>query len=861
MKVNKKIIYISILGLLLLIGTSYAIWQLNFTQESLNTLSVACFSITYSEQDNISLLNTYPMLDSEGSSLTPYQVTIKNNCNEYGAYQVNLEVLNTTTLDSGMVKVMFDDGTPKLLTDYTAVEKTLSNASSAYKMTTGFLHPNEEKTYALRLWVDENVTLEDHVEGKKFASKITIVNTYKSGNQVSQEECEAEYGEGASICRIISQTDPDNDKCLKVDENGMIINPYSTMSDEETPIVCTMEDDYGTSYYLRGNHQDNNVKFANMCWKLIRITGTGGYKLIYNGDLDANGKCTTTSGNHTRFTGQTLSLSGNKVYGTSYTKEGSVYTLTGTSTMNFSTDSASILGKYTCGNTSTSCVNPYYVVSKEDNTTGYVLKIGLWSNYIEIGTSTFNYNNNSPSYVGYMYNDVYARFMKLMSNYGPIILLSQQSDSSNFYYGDTISYSGGQYYITNQDGSNVAQLSWAENYANNLVGKYTCRGTSKYNSTAIRCTTAYKVLDTTTTANYMIAEYLSGGRLAIGTIKLSNDFTDNGDGTYSLKEPIIEKSAMEWYNGYSSFNNYYVCHDYNQTTCNKLYKITSASSTSLDGGIGVFNNYYYGESFNYTEGAEMPYTLTNAEQLWDISDSNNKTKLNTHHYTCFNASDNTCAEMYYIYYLSSSTLYYIKLNGNETISGALNKMVGNNDINVKNSTIKGAIDWWYEQNIKDTEFEDYLEDTIFCNDRTIADLGGWSETGNISNDSSSYLKFNSYNGNYSLKCPNKRDAFTVSDSTKGNSALTYPIGLLTTAEHSLTGNDTANKTGEWYWSSSPCFFNTFSAYERGVLASGSWGDDYFVYSSQGVRPSISLKPGTKFVAGTDGTASNPYEVE
>ena len=29
----------------------------------------------------------------------------------------------------------------------------------------------------------------------------------------------------------------------------------------------------------------------------------------------------------------------------------------------------------------------------------------------------------------------------------------------------------------------------------------------------------------------------------------------------------------------------------------------------------------------------------------------------------------------------------------------------------------------------------------------------------------------------------------------------------------------------------------------------------------GVRPSISLKPGTKFVAGGNGTASNPYEVE
>ena len=228
-----------------------------------------------------------------------------------------------------------------------------------------------------------------------------------------------------------------------------------------------------------------------------------------------------------------------------------------------------------------------------------------------------------------MYNDVYAYQSKTMTSTGASILSSQSSSSSNFYYGDTISYSGGQYYITNQDGSNVTQLNWADNYTS-LPGKYTCRSTSKYNDTTISCTMAYKVLDTTTKANYMIAEFLSGGRTSVGTIKLSNGYTDNGDGTYTLNSPISEKSAMEWYNEYSSFNNYYVCEDYNQTTCNKLYKITSASQTSIGGEIGVFNNYYYGESFTYNNGT---YTLNNTVRFWDISDSTNKTSLNTHHYT------------------------------------------------------------------------------------------------------------------------------------------------------------------------------------------------------------------------------------
>ena len=845
---KKRVTYLLILGILLVVGTSFAYWMLNFTQTNSNIISSACFSISYTDQDDINLERAYPILDSEGATLTPYQFTITNNCATYGSYQVNLEVLNTTTLNSNFVKAMFNEGTPKLVSNYTPVTKTLDNATTAYKLTQGFLNPNESITYTLRLWIDENVTMEDNISNKTFASKVTIASTYKNTAPTSQEECEMTYGEGATICNIIASAYPTNSKCLKVNEDGSIKNPYSTT---EEPIICTMEDDYGTSYYLRGNHQDNNVKFANMCWKLVRVTGTGGLKLIYNGDLDANGTCTTTSGNHTGFTGQTLSLSGNKVYGTSYSKEGSTYTLSDTSTMNFSTDSASIIGKYTCGNTNTSCANPYYVVSKEDATTAYVLKMGVSTNYAQIGTSAFNSSVDSPSYVGYMYNDVYAHQSKTMTM-STTILSSQSSSSSNFYYGDTISYSGGEYYITNQDGSNVQQLSWADNYTS-LPGKYTCRSTSKYNDTTIRCDIAYKVLDTTTKANYMIAEYLRGGRTSVGTIKLSNGYTDNGDGTYTLNSPVTEKSAMEWYNGYSSFNNYYVCEDYNQTTCNKLYKITSVSQTYIGGEIGVFNNYYYGESFTYNNGT---YTLNNTVQFFDINDSSNKTSLNTHHYTCFNATGNTCSEMYYIYYLSGTTPYYIKLNGNETGPDALNKIVNNNDINVKDSTIKKFIDGWYAMNLKGTEYESKLEDTVFCNDRTISDLGGWSETGTLG-----MLKFNAYNNKYYLKCPNKRDAFTVSDTEKGNSALTYPVGLLTTAEHSLIGNYTVSKTNVWYWASAPYYFYDLSAGGGSVSSDGNWGNNNNVGSTGGARPAVSIQPGTTFKSGGDGSASNPYEVD
>ncbi|MCI8567756.1 MAG: VWA domain-containing protein [Bacilli bacterium] len=42
-------------------------------------------------------------------------------------------------------------------------------------------------------------------------------------------------------------------------------------------------------HYFRGEVTNNNVKFANFCWKIVRTTKTGGVKLVYNGFPNSNG--------------------------------------------------------------------------------------------------------------------------------------------------------------------------------------------------------------------------------------------------------------------------------------------------------------------------------------------------------------------------------------------------------------------------------------------------------------------------------------------------------------------------------------------------------------------------------------------
>jgi hypothetical protein len=118
----------------------------------------------------------------------------------------------------------------------------------------------------------------------------------------------------------------------------------------------------------------------------------------------------------------------------------------------------------------------------------------------------------------------------------------------------------------------------------------------------------------------------------------------------------------------------------------------------------------------------------------------------------------------------------------------------------------------------------------------------------------------------SVECSNEnRDGFTVSTSSGGNGKLTYPVGLLTADEVMLAGgrnNSNSNYylyTGQWYWTLSPSAF--YDSYAYGFLVtSNGYLSTYDVNRSYGVRPSVSLAPGTKTSEGI-GTIDDPYVVE
>ena len=176
---KKNIVFISIsLGLIMLlgIGVSYSLWNISVSQDTTNLAESKCFDLSISNQENnISLDNAYPISNDKGKSLTPFTFTVTNTCDITTEYSVNLEVLNTSTLSSKFIDVMFV-GNIILLSSYDTTDKVNTSSIESRKLTTGILKSKESRDYSLRLWIDYNTTLEDlNNEIKSFKSKIVVV--------------------------------------------------------------------------------------------------------------------------------------------------------------------------------------------------------------------------------------------------------------------------------------------------------------------------------------------------------------------------------------------------------------------------------------------------------------------------------------------------------------------------------------------------------------------------------------------------------------------------------------------------------------------------------------------------------------
>ena len=421
---NKKILLIA-LGILLslsfLVGVSYAYYMVTASQTNKNRLASSCISISLTnEKNDITLNNAYPITDSEGKKLTPYQFTITNTCDIFISYNVNLEMLEGTDLSTDYIKTMINSEAPAVLSILDSASTTIDKSTESRTLAQGSLGSGDSVDYALRLWMDENTPLNENTQDKSLISKIVVVaqpSTYKpsdyvttlhdailvneyqvkdtanainkinsketpdfnktapiiiwqenhettntnlnidmpdtslvgntslGGQNLTEDSTKVMLGTGYTFDSEKSKYTLVNSKLYSADElasldfssttyyvegggtnisSSNVLSSYTSSSgtylykvtsvttsnvgtantnsyriryafktnrytetelesDKSDKGLYTAQDDYGTSYYYRGNVSNNNVYFAGAYWKIIRINGDGTIRLLYNG--------------------------------------------------------------------------------------------------------------------------------------------------------------------------------------------------------------------------------------------------------------------------------------------------------------------------------------------------------------------------------------------------------------------------------------------------------------------------------------------------------------------------------------------------------------------------------------------------
>ncbi len=173
--------------------------------------------------------------------------------------------------------------------------------------------------------------------------------------------------------------------------------------------------------------------------------------------------------------------------------------------------------------------------------------------------------------------------------------------------------------------------------------------------------------------------------------------------------------------------------------------------------------------------------------------------------------------------------------------------------NERDSTIKQFIDSWYEDNL--ISYSTYLADAGFCGDRKVSSGDGISGNDTV------------YNVAYppQFSCSQSNDLYTTGSSNKGNKALNYPIGLITSDEVIYAGDIDGNDSylhiegiRNGCWTMTPAFYEPSGPFLyrfSGELVGATTADNILM-----VRPVINLKSTVEIIEGGNGTQSNPYVI-
>ena len=339
---NIIIIVVLVVMVIAIVGVSYAAFNYSRTGSKVNTITTGAITMTYKETDNtISLTGALPTTDKTGMvRLNPgeyFDFSISSEIT--GDVNINYEISAKDITDSGAKKIdgkyiklyltklngESEDGlmAPETYNEETSENTYTGRPSGEMSLYTSSMNSSESNNYRLRMYVDESYNPQGDGGNLQFTVQINVYG--KAGDKYVP----------LTTQKILEDNELQEEKTnmFNYASNGDYYdkNTHSTLNNPEyiTNGLYSTEDEDGTSYYYRGNVDNNYVQFGEytddyyvyrvtdnwgtydyvtldscqyddsscsetnrvlkysagtpMYWRIVRVNGDGSLRLIYNG--------------------------------------------------------------------------------------------------------------------------------------------------------------------------------------------------------------------------------------------------------------------------------------------------------------------------------------------------------------------------------------------------------------------------------------------------------------------------------------------------------------------------------------------------------------------------------------------------
>ncbi len=240
---------------------------------------------------------------SAGSKLR-FNAIVENDMDGKISYGMYYKMISPATLPSGAIiaqvsddltmlaKGQLESGTSKTVP--IVIKNTLdSEITVEIGVRTGYATETQGP--------DDIIYNEGEVPITSFQTSEEAGNDSCTATMECTEECTSNYinGEWKEVCYCYTGNDGsmptvsngiELGNLIKKMSNGVknIVDGVNTATKEKG--IWETQDDYGTTYYFRGDVTNNYVKFAGFYWRIVRINGDGSIRLIYDGtSAHANG--------------------------------------------------------------------------------------------------------------------------------------------------------------------------------------------------------------------------------------------------------------------------------------------------------------------------------------------------------------------------------------------------------------------------------------------------------------------------------------------------------------------------------------------------------------------------------------------